>query len=394
MNLKEKLEDSYRENYRLITTDRMLQTFMVCVFSLLVAVIVWCWLFSGFGDAEEYYLVAERFLSGRFSYEGLGTDLPPLSVLLLIPPKLFSYSSEVFCVLFSLYGFAFFMLGGHFMLKSCRETGYSERDAYIVLLVTFLCSLSFLTVGTGSFCAAFVIMSLWFYHVRNYTVSFIMLALAVMTGFYPVVLFIILLIVLLRSRRLTEARLGILLFFLICVALWFFPTHDLGEIPFITLPDEAGYDSCLGWLYSLLDWHPSADSQFGTVIGITCVFALVSAVQIRRSELSMNAPALVLATALCLALILFPVFTPMQYVWIAMLFPMTQMTSATFVRQKWTYAAFGVFSVASLICGFGQLEGTPFDAVSLVRTAGLVAFMYLMVWEMNRSPDSFELPKK
>ena len=394
MNLKEKLEDSYRENYRLLTTDRMLQTFMVCVFALLIAVILWCRFSSGFGDAEEYYQVADRFLSGKFSYSELGTDLPPLTVLLLIPPKLFSYSPEVFCILFSLYGFAFFMLGGHFMLKSCRETGFSERDAYLLLLVTFLCSLSFLTVGTGPFCAAFVIMSLWFYHVRSYTVSFVMLALAVMTGFYPILLFIILLFVLLRSRRLTEARTGILLFFVICIALWFFPTHAFGEIPFITLPDRAASDSALGWLYGLLNWAPDASSQFGTVIGVTSVLAIFSAIQIRREELSMRAPALILAVCLGFAVLLFPVFTPMQYIWIAMLLPMTQMASEPYGRQKWTYAAFGLFSVASLMCGFGGLEGSAFDAMAAIRTVGLFALILMLAGEENSSPGSFELPVK
>ena len=394
MNLREKLEDSYRENYRLLTTDRMLQTFMVCVFTLLIAVIIWCWFGSSFGEAEKYYQVAERFLSGKFSYGELGTDLPPLTVLLLIPPKLFSYSAETFCVLFSLYGFAFFMLGGHFMLKSCRETGYSERDAYILLLVTFLCSLSFLTVGTGPFCAAFVIMSLWFYHNRQYTLSFILLALAIMTGFYPVALLIIYLFVLLRRNELGNAKLGVLLCTLICLALWFFPTHAFGEIPFITLPDRAEYASTLGWLYAWLGWYPSASSQFGTVMGTTAVLALLSAIQMQRSELSMRAPAMILLVCLCFSVLLFPVQNPMQYLWIAMLLPMSQMTQVPFTRQKWTYIAFGAFSAASLVCGFGQLEGIPFEIVSLIRTAGLVALMCLIVWEENRSPGSFENTSK
>jgi hypothetical protein len=394
MDLRKMLEDSYRENYRLLTTDKKLQTFMICVFALLLATILWCWLFSGFGDAESYYQVADRFLSGRFSYSELGTDLPPLTVLLLIPPKLFSWSVEAYCVLFSLYGFAFYMLGGHFMLKSCRTTGYSERDAYILLLITFLCALSFLTVGTGPFTAAFVIMSLWFYHVRSYTVSFIMLALAVMTGFYPVLLFIILLFVLLRSRRLTEARTGILLFFVICIALWFFPTHAFGEIPLITLPDRAASDSALGWLYGLLNWAPDASSQFGTVISVTSALAIFSAVQIRREELSMRAPALILAVCLGFAVLLVPVFTPMQYIWIAMLLPMTQMTSEPYSRQKWTYAAFGLFSVASLLCGFGGLECSVFDAMAVIRTVGLLAVILMLAGEENSSSGSFELPVK
>ena len=394
MDLRKMLEDSYRENYRLLTTDKKLQTFMICVFALLFATILWCWFFSGFGDAESYYQVADRFLSGRFSYSELGTDLPPLTVLLLIPPKLFSWSVEAYCVLFSLYGFAFYMLGGHFMLKSCRATGYSERDAYILLLITFLCALSFLTVGAGPFTAAFVIMSLWFYHIRNYTVSFVMLALAVMTGFYPALLFIILLFVLLRSHRLTEARTGIMLFLIICIVLWFFPTHAFSEIPFITLPDRTASDSVLGWLYDLVNWAPDASSQFGTVIGVTSVLALFSAVQIRREELSMRAPALILAVCLGFAVFLFPVFTPMQYVWIAMLLPMTQMTSEPYRKQKWTYAAFGLFSVASLLCGFGGLEGSVFDAMAVIRTVGLLAVILMLAGEENSSPGSFELPVK
>ena len=394
MNLKERIEESYRENCRLITTDRMLQTFMVCVFALLIAVILWCRFSSGFGDAEEYYHVAERFLEGKFSYSELGTDLPPLTVLLLIPPKLFSYSTGVFCILFSLYGFAFFMLGGHFMLKSCRETGYSERDAYILLLVTFLCSLSFLTVGTGPFCAAFVIMSLWFYHGRNYTVSFVMLALAVMTGFYPAVLFLIFLLILVRRNELGQAGLGVLLFFVICAALWFFPTHAFGEIPFITLPDRMEYSSTLGWLCSWLGGYPSASSQFGTVIGVTGVLALLSAIQVKRTETSMRAPALILMTCLCFAVLLFPVGNPLQYIWIAMLFPMTQMTSVPFKKQRWSYAAFILFSIASLVCGFGQMEGIALELVSLVRTVGLIAILCLIVWEENSSPESFEVTVK
>jgi len=394
MDLRKMLEDSYRENYRLLTTDKKLQTFMICVFALLFATILWCWFFSGFGNAEAYYQVADRFLSGRFSYSELGTDLPPLTVLLLIPPKLFSWSVEAYCVLFSLYGFAFYMLGGHFMLKSCRATGYSERDAYILLLITFLCALSFLTVGTGPFCAAFVIMSLWFYHVRSYTVSFIMLALAVMTGFYPVLLFIILLFVLLRSRRLTEARTGILLFFVICIALWFFPTHTFGEIPFITLPDVADRASVLGWLYRLAGYFPSSDTLMGSVFGIVSVWSLIYGLQIRRAEMSMRAPALVLFFGLGFAVFMFPVGTPVQYIWVAMLFPMTQMTSAPYRRQRLAYIMLGLFSITSLICGFGQLDGPAFDIAGAVRAVSLFALTVLTGDEMMKSGDSFEIVKK
>jgi hypothetical protein len=394
MDLRKILEDSYRENYRLLTTDKKLQTFMICVFALLLATILWCWFFSGFGDAESYYQVADRFLSGRYSYSELGTDLPPLTVLLLIPPKLFSWSVEAYCVLFSLYGFAFYMLGGHFMLKSCRATGYSERDAYILLLITFLCALSSLTVGTGPFCAAFVIMSLWFYHVRSYTVSFIMLALAVMTGFYPILLFIILLFVLLRSRRLTEARIGILLFFVICIALWFFPTHTFGEIPFITLPDVADRASVLGWLYGLAGYFPSPDTLMGSVFGIVSVWSLIYGLQIRRAEMSMRAPALVLFFGLGFAVFMFPVGTPVQYIWVAMLFPMTQMTSAPYRRQGLAYIMLGLFSITSLICGFGQLYGPAFDIAGAVRAVSLFALTVLTGDEMMKSGDSFEIVKK
>ena len=108
----------------------------------------------------------------------------------------------------------------------------------------------------------------------------------------------------------------------------------------------------------------------------------------------MRAPALILAVCLGFAVLLFPVFTPMQYIWIAMLLPMTQMASEPYRRQKWTYAAFGLFSVASLMCGFGGLEGSAFDAMAAIRTVGLLALILMLAGEQNSSPESFELPGK
>ena len=383
MNLKQWAKDAFDENYRLITTDRLLQAFMAGVFILLAAVIAGCQWFGDYLDAEEYYRIAGDMLSGTFDYASLGTDLTPVTLLLLIPPRLLSWNADVFCVLFSLYGFAFYMLGGHFTLKSCRATGYSERDAYLLLLMFFLCSLSFMTLSTGPFAAAFTIMALWFFHIRSYTVSFIMLALATMSGFYPVMLFLILLVYMGRRGTLGDARAGIVIYLALCTVLWFFPLHPFGEVPFITLDGHADPACCLGWLYSWIGWMPSASSMFGSAIGYTAGLVLVFTYRTGRDGHTLRTPALLLSVALGLSMFLMPVYSPMQYIWVAMLFPMTQMVSEPYRWQKLAYVTLAAFSVMSLVCNFIVTEGTAFEVASMFRTFAFLAFLLVQASEIT-----------
>ena len=84
MSLKSSLKDEYAECVRLITTDKKLQSFMLCVFSILALVIYSGFDWLGFGPAASYYLLADQFLGGNWDYDTYGMNLPPLVIPILM----------------------------------------------------------------------------------------------------------------------------------------------------------------------------------------------------------------------------------------------------------------------------------------------------------------------
>lgn len=175
MSLKTFLKPMVDENVRLITTDHDLQKFMLCVFPLLFATIWASSTYLGFVDVERYWNITESLLQGN-----LDTTVPPLVEYLFLGPRLISPDLQTYRIVFSVYGFAWYMLGGHFMLKLCRETESSQRRAYVILLIVFACLLNDLTCGYGGISVAFVIMAFWFFEIRNYPVCFAVMGLATM----------------------------------------------------------------------------------------------------------------------------------------------------------------------------------------------------------------------
>lgn len=383
MSLKEFIKPMIDENVRLITTDKMLQKFMIGVFVLLTTIILYCKFFGDFRGTEYLFHVAEDMLSGEFSYSDLGINLPPLTVLLLIPPMIFSPTELVYCVLFSIYGFAFYMLGGHFMLKSCRETGFSEKDAYVLLFMFFACTLSFMTLSTGPIAPAFVIISLWFFHRKQYLLSFPALALATMSGFYPILLFAVFVTFLVIRGCVKDAVPGIIAYIVICAVFLFFPTWS-GTAPYFDLPEFATYGTYLGDFYKWFDIKVHSNVIVLCSFILAGVFLVCSSIRLKHRPLGMYETALIFEIALVILLMLSPVYSPMYPIWIMMLFPMTQMTGKKYKGQKNTYLALAGFCVMTLVCDTLLTQtDSLYEISSLVRTAILAVFGICLARELK-----------
>ncbi len=349
------LRRSYEENYRLITTDRKLQSFMVGVFSFLLFTILCCENSLGYGRAPEYYAMADAMLSGAFDFRTMGTDLSPVTLLLLVPPKLFSPDAGIFCILFSVYGFAFYMLGGHFMLKYCRESGFSERDAYILLFVTFVCAFTDLTLGTGSFAATFAIISLWFFQRRNYVLSFGILALATATGYYPFILFPMFVIHAAGRKEMRTAIPGI----------GIYAVGALSTAAFLLWRSPLGSITDTQWFMML------------AAVGLSFLFGMTV-----RERLETRMAALAAEIVLCV-LMMVSYQEGLAFVWIAMLYPMTRMTSQPFRMQNVQYVSLAVFGLLALVCAHADYGFLPY-----LRTASILLFTVLLcveLWSATRA---------
>lgn len=382
MQIIKAIKDSIDENTRRITTDRNLQTFMLGAFLLLIAILVYCTYYGSLDGSEECFRLADRMLSGNFDYNELGREYLPLTMLLLIPPRLFSPTPEVYSYLFSLYGFAFYMLGGHFLLKSCRRTGYSEKDAYALLFLIFLCSLSFMLLNTGVIAASLVILSLWFFHGKNYTLSFTLLALATMSGLYPAMLFITYLIFIIKEKGVHKAVFGIMAYLVICLFLICVPYNGLTEDPFFFL-DSGHEGSYMSALYDALDLGLSGKDSLALGILVSATVLVLTVLTVHPGKHTMRNPALVFAAAVIPVFLICDVYTDMYYVWIAMLFPMTQMTKGSFEERKTGYLVFIVFSVSTLLCDH-TLTGSAWDITSVVRTASLLAVWVFVLSDIRK----------
>ena len=339
------IRKSYEENYRLITTDRKLQSFMVCVFSFLMFTILCCEYYIGYGRVAEYYSIAESVIAGTFNFQSMGLDISPITILLLVPLKLFSPDLGIYCILFSIYGFAFYMLGGHFILKYCRDSGFSEKDAYILLLITFVCAFTDLTIGTGPFASALVIIALWFYNRNNYLISFSVLALAIATGFYQMILFIILVIRTNDHQALPGIIIGMIGGLLTLTFLfWRTPLDTVSTTAWFLLIAAAG----LSVLYGLaVKHHPETRTAALAAEIVLCILMLVSYQQYTA------------------------------FVWIAMLYPMTRMTSTPFQMQRIQYASLAILGLLALVCNHSDFEVFPY-----LRAAALLLFTVLLCWEL------------
>lgn len=364
MEIKAWIKKSVDENVWRITNDRVLQCFMAGAFSLLILILILC-------SAEEFNTADTCYglLKSLFS----GNDVSTLpNVLLLIPPYLFSPDLNTFRYLFSLYGFAFYMLGGHFMLKSCRLTGYSEKDAYILLFIMFLCSLYSMLQGTGPYAAALVILSLWFFQGRLYIVSFALLGLATAGGLYPVLLFPIYLV--LGRQDLREKVPGMIVYLVIVLVFILVPKIGMCQTDIFMIGESASYLSTLG-----LDLDTVPSLIAGIVIGIVALTFVF--LKTRPHDGTIHDAACLLWTILIPILLVSTAHTDAFFVWIVMLFPMTQMCEKRSMYLPPAYGMFILFCILSGICLFISATSEMYDTAMFLRAFSLAALWILTMSE-------------
>ncbi len=359
VEIKAWIKKSVEENIWRITSDRPLQCFMASAFSLLLATLILGTTKGYFDAADTCYGLLKSLFSGR------DISLLP-NVLFLIPPYLFSPDQNTFRYLFSLYNFAFYMLGGHFILKCCRLTGYSEKDAYALLFVMFLCAPHAMLQSTGPIAATLVILSIWFFQEKSYIISFTLLALATASGIYPALLFMIYLVLAKDGQNRRDGILGPSAYLSICIAFILIPKIGICQTDLTVIGRSASYLSVLGFD---LDMIPSLIA--GLAIGLVALSWVIYKTDGRKGTI--QDVACLLWTVLVPILLLNTAHTDSFFVWIAMLFPMTQMSKERSTYILPAYGMFVLFCLLSGICFFIPADSKMYDVVMFSSALSLIA---------------------
>ena len=384
MSLKSSLKTEYAECVHLITTDKKLQSFMLCVFSILALVIYSGFDWLGFGPAPSYYLMADQFLGGNWDYDTYGMNLPPLVIPILLLIKILSLNYDVFCILLSLSGFAFYMLGGHFLLKLCRETGYPEKDAYLLLILLFVFTLSGLTTGIASISASFVIISMWLYRREHITLSFTFLALATWAGYYPVLLFLAIFFIRLRRRELKTACREIVGYILVSLPLLLMLMHlHLDEVPSVL--SYFGTQQLFGIKQNTI-------TMIALAAGYSAVLCILASITMRREVSDIREYALILLLTILFITILYPYGDRFWTVTIFMIFILSRMGSEPGVLRQREYATLIILGACALICDhlFADME----MVCAAVTVFSLIVTVVLLVLIRDDLGPMSELTKK
>jgi hypothetical protein len=263
-----------------------------------------------------------------------------IPILLLI--KILSPNYDVFCVLLSLSGFAFYMLGGHFLLKLCRETGYPEKDAYLLLILLFVFTLSGLTTGIASISASFVIISMWLYRREHITLSFVFLALATWAGYYPFLLFLTIFFIRLRRRELKTACREIVGYVLVSLPLLLMLMHlHLDEVP-----------SALSYFGTrhLFDINQNAITMIALAAMYSTVLCILVSITMRREVSDIREYTLILLLTILFITILYPYGDRFWTVTVFMIFILSRMGSEPGVLRQREYATLIILGACVLIC--------------------------------------------
>lgn len=167
--------------------------------------------FSGI-DSEVgtlYFGYAEHMVSGRMPYSDFDAEYPPFAMLLILIPRLFSYSSFTYQVAFGAEVFVFLLVGVFWIYRIAER--FTDRPGRVVdfYIVFILILIDFVLDRYDIFPMVMLLGAFYFFMKERYTASWVMVALGTVTKLYPVLIAPIFLIWLIHKKRYGTAVRGV-----------------------------------------------------------------------------------------------------------------------------------------------------------------------------------------
>ena len=172
------MDEVKAEAVRLLGEKRFIAMMSVAI-SLLV--LVYTELSGNWGDLDHYYVNAGDVLSGKIPYSDMVFEYPPLSLLFMIIPRVLSWDLSSFHYLCAIQTYVFIAIGAHFLYKIADEFIGSRWKAGFVILCLLIFGSYFVIARNDIYPAVMVLIGLWFYLRKDYTLAFILVAVAAMT---------------------------------------------------------------------------------------------------------------------------------------------------------------------------------------------------------------------
>lgn len=227
--------------------------------ALVLAYIVFSAYSYGWSDVAHYYGFSQRVIDDRLvPYSGFPFEYPPLAIVFMLVPRLFSFNDISYNIAYILFAFVGYLVAAHYTFKLADSYGYSRGKSVFWVLFAFA-SLGFFAVTRYDiFPTAMIIIAFWEFRKGKNAWAFAILGLATMTKLFPALAIAALLMVLLVRREWKNLAVGALVSVAVCV---------LVELPFVIIDPSTAFD--------YLDYHSDRGLQVESVFaGVIMFFAL------------------------------------------------------------------------------------------------------------------------
>ena len=196
-----------------------------------------------------YFRYAEAMVDMKMPYSGFDAEYPPFAMLLILIPRLFSFSSFTYQIAFGVEVYLFLLAGlicVHRMASYYTDRPSVYSNLYIVLCIILL---DFILDRYDVLPMIMCVMALYFVRTDRLNLAWVMIALGTVTKLYPALLAPVLLIYLISKRDYSSALKGIA----ICLAI-----GCASMLPFLIADPES--------MFMFLTYHMDRGMQTEAIV--------------------------------------------------------------------------------------------------------------------------------
>jgi Predicted integral membrane protein len=184
-------------------------------------------------DVLNYFDQMNLLFAGEMPYRDFMFEYPPFSMVFMAIPRLFTSDSHIYCIIYSILTFIFFIIGMIYISKISKMYNLTKTNMMVFVAFTLIFANIFLLTRYDIFPTTMCIVALYYYLQKKYCISWLIISLAVMTKLFPIFIIPFLLIPFLLRKDWYGAVKGILTCAAVCV---------LVSLPFIIADPSTALD--------------------------------------------------------------------------------------------------------------------------------------------------------
>ena len=398
---------------RVLNDKKAVTAILLVIF---VIVTIYTQITNTWNDLNNYYRNAGDVLNGLMPYSETVFEYPPLALIFMVIPRIFSWDLTSYHYVSALQALVFILIGAAVTHRISDEFIGDRRRGSVIFLCLFLFGTYFLIARNDIYAAVLTLIGLYLYLKKKYIPAFVIISLAAMIKLYPAIFLIAMIIPILTERKWKLACLVTILSLLVCiiVELPFLIKDPSTAFAYLTYHSDrglqiesvaSGFIMLWGLFFPTDVTHVfsyGSDNIVGTVPDMLAlwmniimaaalmIFVAVMFIRILRSERAKQKivplAALMSVTMITIFIIFSKVYSAQYYIWIVSILIFSQLKCFNKIRRDEIIALLIPFGISTILSysAYVILDITTFNPVAVTLVVIKNIFTLLLAWELIR----------